>query len=284
MQGCLLFVAFIYVLVNLVVDLLLSALRSAGWRPNENSPLSTPSIGGILIAACCSSPRSSARSGRPTIRCTLNFTARLQPPSPLYWLGTDEFGRDVLSRLMAAPATSVWISLLTVALRGRRSAPLIGLVTGYAARLDRPRHHGRQRRAARLSRHPAGAGLIAVFGANKYGIILALGLAYMPSVARVVRGAVLSLREKEFIEASRVMGNSEIFTMVRHVLPNCLAPMTVLATIDVRLGAAGGERAELPRPRRAAAGADLGQHAGRRAAPSSTRRPGSASSRASASR
>ena len=67
-------------------------------------------------------------------------------------------------------------------------------------------------------------------GANKYGIILALGLAYTPSVTRIVRGTVLSLREKEFIESSRVLGNSELYTMWRHVLPNCIAPLTVLAT------------------------------------------------------
>jgi peptide/nickel transport system permease protein len=73
-------------------------------------------------------------------------------------------------------------------------------------------------------------GLLAVFGANKYGIIVALGIAYAPSVARVVRGSVLSLREKEFIDASRVIGNSEVYTMLRHVLPNCIAPLTVLAT------------------------------------------------------
>ena len=73
-------------------------------------------------------------------------------------------------------------------------------------------------------------GLLAVFGANQYGIIFALGIAYTPSMARVVRGAVLSLREREFIEASRVMGNAEIYTMLRHILPNCLAPITVLAT------------------------------------------------------
>jgi peptide/nickel transport system permease protein len=73
-------------------------------------------------------------------------------------------------------------------------------------------------------------GLLAVFGANKYGIIVALGLAYAPSVARVVRGTVLSLREREFIAASRVMGNSELYTMARHVLPNTVAPLTVLAT------------------------------------------------------
>jgi peptide/nickel transport system permease protein len=73
-------------------------------------------------------------------------------------------------------------------------------------------------------------GLLAVIGANKYGIVLALGLAYTPSVARVVRGTVLSLREAEYVQASRVMGNSELFTMARHILPNCTAPITVLAT------------------------------------------------------
>ncbi|MCE3544548.1 ABC transporter permease subunit, partial [Escherichia coli] len=73
-------------------------------------------------------------------------------------------------------------------------------------------------------------GLLAIVGANKYGIILALGLAYTPTVVRIVRGNVLSLREREFIEASRVMGNSNAYTMGRHILPNCVAPLTVLAT------------------------------------------------------
>jgi peptide/nickel transport system permease protein len=73
-------------------------------------------------------------------------------------------------------------------------------------------------------------GLLAVLGANKYGIIVALGIAYSPSVARIVRGTVLSIREREFIAASRVIGNSEAYTMMRHVLPNCLAPLTVLTT------------------------------------------------------
>ncbi len=69
-----------------------------------------------------------------------------------------------------------------------------------------------------------------VRGAPTARIFLALGLAYTPSVTRIVRGTVLSLREKEFIESSRVLGNSELYTMVRHVLPNCVAPLTVLAT------------------------------------------------------
>jgi peptide/nickel transport system permease protein len=74
-------------------------------------------------------------------------------------------------------------------------------------------------------------GFMAVFGASRSGIVIALGIAYAPVVARVVRGAVLSLREREFVEASRVIGNPEWLTLMRHVAPNCVAPVLVLATM-----------------------------------------------------
>jgi peptide/nickel transport system permease protein len=73
-------------------------------------------------------------------------------------------------------------------------------------------------------------GLMAVIGPNRYGIVLALGIAYTPSVVRVVRGTVMSIREREYVEASRVLGNGESYTMLRHVLPNAVAPIAVLAT------------------------------------------------------
>jgi len=159
----------------------------------------------------------------------LSFRYKLAAPSEMFWLGTDEFGRDVLSRLMAGAATSVWISILTVALAVVLGT-LIGLFSGYM--------RGWTDRVIMtfndaLLAFPGillALGLLAVVGANKYGIILALGLAYTPSVARIVRGTALSLREREFIAASRVMGNSEGYTMARHILPNCIAPLTVLAT------------------------------------------------------
>lgn len=72
--------------------------------------------------------------------------------------------------------------------------------------------------------------LMVVVGANRWGIVLALGLAYAPTVARVVRGTCLSLREKEYVEASRMIGNAELTTLLHHVLPNCVAPVAVLAT------------------------------------------------------
>lgn len=159
----------------------------------------------------------------------LSFRFKLAPPSSMFWLGTDEFGRDVLSRLMAGAATSVWISILTVSLAVVLGT-LIGLFSGYMRGwVDRIVMAFNDA----LLAFPGillALGLLAVVGANKYGIILALGIAYTPSVARIVRGTVLSLREKEFIAASRVMGNSETFTMARHILPNCIAPLTVLAT------------------------------------------------------
>jgi peptide/nickel transport system permease protein len=159
----------------------------------------------------------------------IDFIARLSPPGGAHWLGTDEFGRDVLSRLMAGASTSAWISLLTVILAvgaGTALGVFTGFVRGWVDRVLMAFNDA-------LLAFPGillALGLLAVFGANKYGIIFALGIAYTPSVARVVRGTVLSLREREFVEASRVMGNSEIYTMWRHILPNCIAPLTVLAT------------------------------------------------------
>lgn len=159
----------------------------------------------------------------------LSFRAKLAAPGAEHWLGTDEFGRDVLSRLIAAAGTSVWISVLTVGF-AVTAGTTIGILSGYfRGWFDRIVMSFNDA----LLAFPGillALGLLAIVGANKYGIIVALGLAYTPSVARIVRGTVLSLREREFIAASRVMGNSEAYTMFRHIMPNCVAPLTVLAT------------------------------------------------------
>jgi peptide/nickel transport system permease protein len=159
----------------------------------------------------------------------ISFRDKLMPPGAGHWLGTDEFGRDVASRLMAGAASSVWISLTTVTIAVTIGV-VIGVTSGYSRGwFDRIIMSFNDA----LLAFPGillALGLLAVLGANKYGIIVALGIAYAPSVARVVRGTVLSIREQEFIAASRVVGNSEAYTMMRHVLPNCLAPLTVLTT------------------------------------------------------
>ena len=155
--------------------------------------------------------------------------SRFQAPSAAHWLGTDEFGRDVFSRLLIGARTSLWVSVLTVSV-AVLAGTLIGMLAGYL--------RGWTDRVLMMLNDALLAfpgilmalGIMAIIGASEYGIVLALGIAYTPSVVRVVRGTVLSLRELEYIEASRVIGNSELYTMLRHIAPNCLAPLCVLAT------------------------------------------------------
>lgn len=159
----------------------------------------------------------------------LNLRARLQAPSSMYWLGTDEFGRDVLSRIMQGAATSWLLSIVTVSIAVVAGA-LIGGVAGF---LRGPTDRALMMVNDALLAFPGillAMGILVIVGPNKWGIVLALSLAYTPSVVRVVRGSVLSIREKEHIEASRIMGNSEWYTIWRHILPNCIAPVAVLAT------------------------------------------------------
>lgn len=185
-------------------------------------------IGGLLIAGVLALALV-ALVWTPFDPMRLNLRIKLQPPSAAHWLGTDEFGRDVLSRAMAGAATSCLVAALTVlfaVVSGTLIGVLTGFVRGWTDRILMAFNDA-------LLAFPGillALGVMVVVGANKYGIIIALGMAYAPTVVRVVRGTVLSLREKEYVEASRMIGNPEWLTMWRHVLPNCIAPVAVLTT------------------------------------------------------
>lgn len=185
-------------------------------------------LGGLLIAAVLTMAAVST-VWTPFNPLGVNLRARLAAPSALHWLGTDEVGRDVLSRLMAGAGTSCLVAALTV-LVAVLLGSFIGLVAGFARGwVDR----GLMLINDTLLAFPGillALGLMAIIGASKWGIVAALGLAYAPTVARIVRGSVLSIREREFIEASRAIGNSELYTLWRHVLPSTASPVIVLAT------------------------------------------------------
>lgn len=185
-------------------------------------------IGGGLMAAFLLAA-AAGQFWTPYDPMALDLRSRLLPPGAAHLLGTDEFGRDVLSRLLAASSTSLCISGLTLVfalLAGITFGALSGYFRGATDRVIMTFNDA-------LLAFPSilmALALLAVLGANMFGIIVALGLAYTPSVVRVVRGTVMSLRMREFVEASRVMGNSSAYTVFRHILPNCLAPVIVLAT------------------------------------------------------
>ena len=153
----------------------------------------------------------------------------LAPPSLAHWFGADEFGRDVLSRAMLGARISASVAFATVALAVGAGAVIgvcAGFLRGWTDRLLMMINDA-------ILAFPSlllALAVIAVLGPGRWSIVLALSVAYVPSVVRLMRGAVLSVREREFITASKVAGDGALYTMVRHVLPNVLAPITVLST------------------------------------------------------
>ncbi|HET6630173.1 MAG TPA: ABC transporter permease [Woeseiaceae bacterium] len=160
---------------------------------------------------------------------SLSVDARLQGPSWDHWLGTDHFGRDLLSRLLVGAAVSFRVSLATVTV-----ALVLGVTLGTAAGYFR----GLADRivSSIIDAFLAMPGillalaLIAVIGPGELGVIAALGIAYTPNVARVVRGNVLSLRETNFVETAQIFGHPHWYILWRHIVPHVGGPLTVLAS------------------------------------------------------
>jgi peptide/nickel transport system permease protein len=159
----------------------------------------------------------------------LDFEARLLPPSAVHWLGTDEFGRDVLSRLLAATGVS-----LVVSFAATFGALLFGVALGaLAAHLRGIADRAVIMLSDALMAFPGlllALGLMAVLGPNRWGVVFALALAYSPKVIRVTRATALSVSAREYVLASRALGNGELVTVLRHVVPNCVSPLIVVAT------------------------------------------------------
>lgn len=153
----------------------------------------------------------------------------LAAPSLAHWLGTDEFGRDVASRAMLGARISMLIAIQTVAISivaGTALGLVVGFLRGWTERVIMTFSDA-------LLAFPGillALALVAVMGSSRHSIVIALAIAYLPATVRVVRGSVISIREREYVEASRVAGDSALYTMWRIVLPNALPPILVLAT------------------------------------------------------
>lgn len=159
----------------------------------------------------------------------IDIATRLKPPSAEHWLGTDQFGRDLFSRLLVGAGTSLRISFAAVAL-ATVCGVILGAAAGYFRGLADRVISAVTEALLALPGILLALALIAVIGPSEGGVMLALGIAYTPNVARVVRGSVLSLRERPFVEASRGFGHPHLFVITRHILPNLTGVLTVLAS------------------------------------------------------
>ena len=162
----------------------------------------------------------------------IDFLAAMEAPSLAHPLGVDDLGRDLLSRLIYGTRISLFVGMSTVAI-----ALLVGVVLGllagyYGGWLDMiiMRYIDLQWAFPNIL---IAVYLVAVFGTGLANVIVAISLAYIDDFARVARGVVLSIKEEQYIDAARTVGVSDWRIMWRHILPNAMAPIIVLATVSV---------------------------------------------------
>jgi ABC-type dipeptide/oligopeptide/nickel transport system permease subunit len=158
-----------------------------------------------------------------------DFRAMGQPPSEAHWFGTDQIGRDVLSRVIYGARASLTVAIGAV-LFGTTLGALWGLASGYfGGYFDIIS----QRIIEFLQSFPdliLAMAIAMALGAGMDTVIIAIAITRIPFGGRVIRSVVLSLKEIQYIEAARGLGASHLRMMLRHILPQCVAPFLILAT------------------------------------------------------
>ncbi len=167
----------------------------------------------------------------PIVQGDLTTTAYL-PPGADHWMGTDQFGRDMLSRIIYGARISLAIGFIAVAIAIILGS-LLGAIAGYiGGKVDAAIMRFTDMVMA-FPRLVLLIMIIALFDTSLTLIILILGLTQWPGTARLVRGEVLSLREQEYVQAARALGFGRSRIILRHLIPNVLAPVIVAATLGI---------------------------------------------------
>jgi peptide/nickel transport system permease protein len=204
--------------------------RSRLWRVLRRSPLGLTGALILIVVLITAVLASVLAPHNPTL---VDIIDRLKAPgTPGHPLGTDELGRDILSRLIYGSRVSLTVGISAVALGG-----VVGVAAGLVAGYYGGWCDDLIMRAVDIWLAFPGILLaiaaMAVLGAGLLNLILVLGMLSWTGYARLVRGEVLSLREKEFIEAARATGARGWPVLMKHVLPNIVAPVIVVASFAV---------------------------------------------------
>ncbi|MFP4407363.1 MAG: ABC transporter permease [Alkalispirochaetaceae bacterium] len=204
---------------------------------------------GLFVLASLLAPILSTHNPTDT-----SLVARLQPASGEHWLGTDELGRDLFSRMLYGGRISLNIGIISVAIGIALGVP-IGSVSGYyGGKLDIIT----QRFIDIMIAFPGillAIVVVTVLGVGVENVMIATGIASVPIYSRLVRGSVLAAKEQSYVTAAKAAGISDLSIIFRHILPNCLAPIIVQSTFQIAtsiLWAAGlgflGLGAQAPTP------------------------------------
>ena len=179
----------------------------------------------FLVSVCILAPYIA-----PNDPLKLDIPNRLKSPSSKYLLGTDQFGRDILSRLLYGGRLSLGVGIISVVL-GLVPGVVLGLLSGFLrGNVDTAIMRGVDIMMAMPSILLALL-IVTVLGPGIVNTMIAVGIGGIPSMTRLVRGKVLSVRETEYVEAARSIGATDRRIMLKHILPNCTASIIVVATL-----------------------------------------------------
>ena len=171
-------------------------------------------------------------------RGSIHLDRKLQPPNAQHWFGTDEVGMDIYSRVVVGARTTLWIGLTITSIAMIIGVPL-GLIAGMS---DSWLREVIMRVTDVFLSIPGLILAIAIVGALGPGIInamIALSLVWWPGYVRLVQAKVLSVRNETYVEAARSIGASKTRIMFRHILPNCISPIIVKASMDMGMAILG---------------------------------------------
>ncbi|MFB3917301.1 MAG: ABC transporter permease [Terriglobales bacterium] len=206
-------------------------------RAARHNPLATAGVVLVLLFSVCAIFASWIAPQDPAY---IDLAARLSGPSAAHWFGTDELGRDILSRVIFGARISMLVGASVVA-----ASLLLGLIVGciagyYGGRVDRFVNVIVMNAFMSFPGILLAIAFVAFLGPGIFNLILALSIGGWVGYARLVRGQVLAVREREFVEAARALGASDWRIIMRHILPSIIQPVIVQAAI----GMAGAVLAE----------------------------------------
>jgi peptide/nickel transport system permease protein len=199
------------------------------WSLLRNQPLAA--FGGLLVVIMIIMA-GFAELIAPHDPESITFEAMLSPPDSTYVLGTDQFGRDLLSRMIFGARTALFIGCIA-AFTGATTGLVLGVASAYfGGRIDLIF----QRVMDVFIAFPTiiiALTIVAVFGSELRHVILAICLPFIPDAARIVRSNALALREIPYVDAARALGYSHARIILRHMVPNVMAPYLIILTANI---------------------------------------------------
>ncbi len=162
----------------------------------------------------------------------IDLANKLMPPSSIHFFGTDHLGRDIYSRVVWGSRISLSVGFITL-VEATLLGTLIGLVSGYKGGFI---DSAIMRITDIFLAFPSiilALAVAAALGRGLTSVMVALGITWWPLYARLVRGQTLSIREERYVEGARLSGSGNLRIMVKHILPNCIAPLLVQVSMDI---------------------------------------------------